>query len=158
MNWRCWFGHSYAKSYPDTGGIRLTCRRCADVVNFTFPTPPKPRSPVFVKLSRLTQQPNWDLEGGEVISEAQWQIAERFYAKVKVAQGNQWKAPYVSPCGDGSIHMTWVLPKRRLNLEIQGDVFYVATRCCSGGEYTHFIRHGADEALCLVTELLERNP
>ncbi len=72
---------------------------------------------------------NW-FEGGLEISADKWIAAKAFHDSVQEASG--WVEPFVSPCGDGTIHIAWVKSDRiantLMNIEIDGDTYYVTFR------------------------------
>ena len=76
------------------------------------------------ELQQMTREPNWDLDGGRVVSAALWQQARSIYAELApIAE------PHVSACGDGTVHFGWIRANgARLNLEIEEGMWYIAMR------------------------------
>ena len=78
-------------------------------------------------LCQLTSVPNWDLENGRVITRDLWWTAKLFYGRIATEE-SCWLLPFVSPCGDGSIHFSWVYGCRKFNLEITDGLWYTSEK------------------------------
>ena len=66
----------------------------------------------FKYLRGLTLKDDWDLEGAKAIPGVAWGVAERVYEKVPDCHA------FASPCGDGSVHISW----RELGLKVTVEV------------------------------------
>jgi hypothetical protein len=97
------------------------------------------KEPNWQRLCQETSVPNWDLENGHPVSKDLWWTAKLFYDRIVTEECN-WLLPFVSPCGDGSIHFSWVYGYRKFNLEITDGLWYTS-------EKDVFWRHSADGLL-----------
>jgi hypothetical protein len=74
------------------------------------------------ELMSMTREPNWNDEGDAAIPGEEW-IAARDFVRYAQSLLENCSEPFVSPCGDGSIHLSW---KRadggRLTIERKGGV------------------------------------
>lgn len=76
----------------------------------------------FHALAELTANANWDCEHGLAIPDTAWQGAWLIYQLFKK---HALPEPFVSPCGDGSIHFTFHFKDKKLNMEYKGDKAFV---------------------------------
>jgi len=61
-------------------------------------------------LARDTQRDNWDDEGGVAIPPFEWQ---RAWSLCNESRRLGLPFPFMSPCGDGSVHLWWSAPDGR---------------------------------------------
>jgi hypothetical protein len=72
------------------------------------------------KLDQMTQTTGWDGEHGVPIPDSEWKRAEQLYLLSKTIPG--LPEPFVSPCGDGTIHFRWsVSSDRQFKIEFRGE-------------------------------------
>lgn len=88
----------------------------------------------FTDLALLTSVPNWDLENGRVIPQALWDMAELFYNEAREVP-LIWEEGFISPCGDGGIHMTWNGDGRRFSIELSEDGWSRSYKNKVGGRF-----------------------
>lgn len=84
--------------------------------------------PDWPTLCQLTSVPNWDLEGGRIISRDLWWAAKLFYIQMVDLEETCWLWPFVSPCGDGSINFIWTYGFRKLNIEITDGLWQLSEK------------------------------
>ncbi len=73
------------------------------------------------RLSRETAQPDWDDEQGLAISRADWDRALELYRKTC---GLGLPEPFPSPCGDGSVHLSWAVGPTKFVIEWRGSQIF----------------------------------
>lgn len=59
------------------------------------------------EMREYTKAHNWDDDQGMNIPDSSWDEAERL---LSIFRERKWPAPFVSPCGDGTIHFAWSRP------------------------------------------------
>lgn len=74
----------------------------------------------WVALPLLTSEPDWDGDNAVVIPRERWDAARSIHSPMVTFLGS---SACVSPCGDGSIHLEWVVspktePRVALTLEL----------------------------------------
>lgn len=69
-------------------------------------------------LSQETRNVGWDDEEGVPIPEREWANVLSFY---RMAIRHIKLDPFVSPCGDGSVHLSWTREDSRFVLELKGE-------------------------------------
>lgn len=60
-----------------------------------------------VALEVETQRDGWDDEGGVAVAATTWAEAHRLVSLIAQQLGPALPLPFVSPSGDGSVHLTW---------------------------------------------------
>ena len=77
------------------------------------------------RLAAMTESPNWDSENGEVIPGSEWKYALEMYHTTR-----NWglPEPFVSPCGDGSIHFRWSKFNRQFKIERRGNIVFWSSK------------------------------
>lgn len=100
----------------------------------------------FAALQKETSSENWDCEGAEAIPAALWAEARQIHRLI-TAKVRFPGRPFISPCGDGSIHISCTLKGgRQFVLEIKGpQVFW--SRKISGGVWSSGQASNAYEGL-----------
>lgn len=58
-------------------------------------------------LQRATERDGWDDQGGVAVVATTWAEAHRMLSLIARQPGPALPNPFVSPCGDGSVHLTW---------------------------------------------------
>lgn len=104
---------------------RSTAREPAEEVTTSAPDQ-------FASLQKETSSENWDCEGAEAIAAALWAEARKIHrlitTKVRVPG-----RPFISPCGDGSIHIACALKDgRQFVLEIKEQRIFWSRRTAGG--------------------------
>lgn len=84
-------------------------------------------NPNWQRLCADTSYDDWDCERGHAISSDLWWTARLFYDRA-VSEESSWIKPFVSPCGDGSIHFSWVYGYRRFSIEITDGLWYCSEK------------------------------
>lgn len=80
------------------------------------------------QMASETDRSDWDDEGGAAIPEDIWMNVDCLLDTLAVLNVPE---PFVSPCGDGSVHLAWVTGDgSRLRLEV-GPHFAWCARTCS---------------------------
>lgn len=102
----------------------------------------------FRALKRETAQPNWDLEGGPAIPQAQWRRAWDLVRRVSKERPGVG-VPLPSPCGDGSIHLRWRKPDRWFEVEVGGGALGWSSRSPEG-TYSHGAARSEHDLLHLL--------
>lgn len=74
----------------------------------------------FAALALETRENNWDGERGRAISGTDWKAALDLCALVS-ALAPERAEPFVSPCGDGSIHVEWNDGSGKVIAEVSAD-------------------------------------
>ncbi len=57
-----------------------------------------------LELAEQTKEHNWDDERGHPISMSAWNKTQAF---LDICAAEKFPEPYVSPCGDGTVHFNW---------------------------------------------------
>ncbi|HEU4583653.1 MAG TPA: hypothetical protein VFS67_35585 [Polyangiaceae bacterium] len=104
------------------------------------------------ELEKLTAQDNWDLEGGHAVAPELWALTRRFYETAKESIP-AWIEPFVSPSGDGTVHLTWVRDGGRLNLEICDGRWNLAIKASWEATYKR-ASVAKEQALALLRDFL----
>jgi hypothetical protein len=82
----------------------------------------------FARLAQETSVPNWGGEDELAIALEDWEWVEKFAHRV-AAEHPALPRPVPSPCGDGSVHLTWLENDgRRFVLEHKGDRMFFSSR------------------------------
>jgi hypothetical protein len=82
----------------------------------------------FARLAGDTSRPNWGSEDELPIALEDWAWAEKFVNRTATADP-ALPRPFPSPCGDGSVHLTWLgIDGRRWVLEYKGGRMFFSSR------------------------------
>src|SRR4051812_42550943 len=91
------------------------------------PTPSrKPRESLedrLARMARMTSVAGWDEPRSKAIPRAHWESVSGFLRTATLEIPNL-PEPFVSPCGDGSIHVWWADASRAFGVEAFQDCIY----------------------------------
>lgn len=96
---------------------------------------------------------DWDCDGAKGIPGERWDQVEEFLFILQQRCAACWVEPFVSP-GSDSVHFSWSVGDRRLNMEIDSVEYYVSVR--QGGPGMPYVNCSCDvvKALALVEGFL----
>ncbi len=101
------------------------------------------------ELAKETARPDWDSDGGMAIPLSEWTRAMHLFTKASMLVSKMAR-PFISPCGDGTIHIEWLKPDRkRLIIELYGSAICWSLRR-PDGTYSNGICSSDGEALRLI--------
>lgn len=115
------------------------------------------------ELREYTKESGWDDEQGRAIPSGSWDKAEAF---LSVCESEKLPTPWVSPCGDGTIHFTWTKASGDSGvIEMYWDVVLTLedhmgmwTEIPKNGDpvFVTFTQENADEALGYLVDFLTK--